>query len=238
MNIALLSPEDLLAPENRKPAVVLLLTPFILITFKYFGSKAFYLSHLAGTLPVFADAGRTAELYHFLSAFLLLGLVPALVTRFTLREPLRNCGVQSGDVGYSMKALLVMLPLAVLAAYPSAHSPEFMAEYPFDKEAGRSAGEFIGHAVSYLLYYVGWEFFFRGFLQHGLCERFGPWNAILVQTLASCLIHIGKPASEVYGSILAGLVWGFIVFRARSLWAVLLTHWTLGVALDYFICFR
>jgi len=238
MNLPRLDPKDLLAPENRKPAVVLLLAPFLLTTFKYYGSKAFYLSHLAGTCPMFTDGGRTAEVYHFLSAFVLLGLVPALVTRFAFRESLRTCGVQWGDVGYSMKALLVMLPLAVLAAYPGARSPEFMAEYPFDQGAGRSAGEFVGHAAGYLLYYMGWEFFFRGFLQHGLRQRFGPWNAILVQTLASCLIHIGKPASEVYGSILAGVVWGFVVFRARSLWAVLLTHWTLGVALDYFICFR
>jgi len=238
MNSALCSPKDLLAPENRKPAVVLLLTPFLLTTFKYYGSKAFYLSHLAGRFAAFGEVGRTAELYQFLSAFLLLGLIPALVTRFGFREPLRTCGLQWGDVGYSFKALLVMLPLAVLAAYPSAQSPEFMAEYPFNKEAGRSAGEFIGHAAAYLLYYLGWEFFFRGFLQHGLCDRFGPGNAILVQTVASCLIHIGKPASEIYGSILAGLVWGFIVFRARSLWAVLLIHWTLGVALDYFICFH
>jgi membrane protease YdiL (CAAX protease family) len=33
------------------------------------------------------------------------------------------------------------------------------------------------------------------------------------------------------------VLWGLIVFRARSLWAVLLMHWTLGVALDFFICF-
>ena len=65
----------------------------------------------------------------------------------------------------------------------------------------------------------------------------GDGNAILVQTLASCLIHIGKPAGEIYGAIVAGLLWGFIVFRARSLWAVLLMHWALGVSLDFFICF-
>ncbi len=228
--------KDLTAPENRKPAVVLLLTPFLLTTFKYYGSKAFYLSHLAATAPALGDADWRAELYHFLSAFLLLGMIPALVTRFGFRESLGTCGVRCGDARYSCKALLVMLPLAVLAAYAGAQSPEFRAEYPFDQGAGRSTGEFIGHAAAYLLYYLGWEFFFRGFLQHGLRGRFGPWNAILVQTVASCLVHIGKPAAEIYGSILAGLVWGVVVFRARSLWAVLLTHWSLGVALDYFAC--
>ena len=97
MNLSGLSPKDLLAPENRKPAVVLLLAPVLLTTFKYYGSKAFYLSHLAGTCPMFGDGGRTAELYHFLCAFVLLGLVPALVTRLAFRESLRTYGVQLGD---------------------------------------------------------------------------------------------------------------------------------------------
>ena len=39
------------------------------------------------------------------------------------------------------------------------------------------------------------------------------------------------------GTIVAGLLWGFIVFRARAPWAVLLMHWALGVSLDFFICF-
>ena len=58
-------------------------------------------------------------------------------------------------------------------------------------------------------YYLGWEFFFRGFMQFGLRGALGDWNAILVQTLASCLIHIGKPAGEIYGAIVAGLLWGW-----------------------------
>ncbi len=238
MNNLACSPATLLAPENRKATVVLLLAPFLLTTFKYYGSKAFYLSHLTGVFVLFEDVSGTAELYHFFSAFLLLGILPALVVRFGFKESLGAYGVQWGDMSCGWKALLAMLPLAVLASYPSSQSPAFVAEYPFDKGAGRSAGDFASHAAAYMLYYAGWEFFFRGFLQHGLRDRFGPWNAILVQTTASCLIHIGKPASEIYGSILAGLVWGYVVFRTRSLWAVLVVHWALGVALDYFICFH
>jgi uncharacterized protein len=228
---------ELLTAENRKPALILLLAPFLLTTFKYYGSKAFYLSHLTGVLVLFQDVARTAELYHFAAAFVLLGLIPALVMRLVFQEPLSACGVQRGDVQFSLKAMLVMLPVMVAATYPSAGRPEFMAEYPFDPGAGRSGAAFAGHAAAYLLYYAGWEFFFRGFLQFGLRDRLGDGNAILVQTLASCLVHIGKPAGEIYGSILAGLVWGFVVFRARSLWAVLAMHWALGVSLDYFICF-
>ena len=159
------------------------------------------------------------------------------MVKLVFKESLADYGVQRGDTGFSLKALLVLLPVMVALTYPNARVPEFMAEYPFDRGAGSSSAAFISHAGTYLLYYMGWEFFFRGFMQFGLRGALGDWNAILVQTLASCLIHIGKPAGEIYGAIVAGLLWGFIVFRARSLWAVLVMHWALGVSLDFFICF-
>ena len=64
--------------EARKPTVILLLAPLILTTFKYYGSKSFYLTALADKFVLFQDAARTAELWHFGSALLLLGILPAL----------------------------------------------------------------------------------------------------------------------------------------------------------------
>ena len=221
----------------RKPTIILLLAPLLLTTFKYYGSKSFYLSALAGHLVLLNDPARTAELWHFGSAFLLMGVLPALVVKCVFRESLAEYGVRRGDTAFSFKALLLLLPVMVALTYPNSKVPEFVAEYPFDPGAGNSSTAFVTHAATYLLYYLGWEFFFRGFMQFGLRGALGDWNAILVQTLASSLAHIGKPAPEIYGALLAGLLWGLIVFRTRSLWAVLLMHWTLGVSLDFFICF-
>ncbi len=78
-----------------------------------------------------------------------------------------------------------------------------MTEYPLDKLADRSTGRFLLHATGYFLFYVGWEIYFRGFMQFGLQARFGVWQAILVQTLASCLLHIGKPTVRFLGRSLA-----------------------------------
>ena len=231
------SGRGLLSGEARKPTVILLLAPLLLTTFKYYGSRSFYLSELADKCVLFNDAARTAELWHFSSAFLLMGVLPALVVKWVFKESLADYGVQRGDTGFSLKALLLLLPVMVALTYPNARVPGFMAEYPFDRGAGSSSAAFISHAGTYLLYYMGWEFFFRGFMLFGLRGALGDWNAIQVQTLASCLIHIGKPAGEIYGAIVAGLLWGFIVFRTRSLWAVLVMHWALGVSLDFFICF-
>jgi len=74
-------------------------------------------------------------------------------------------------------------------------------------------------------------------MQFGLREKFGDWYAVLVQTALSCIVHIGKPDGEIYSSILGALVWGLVAFRSRSLLVPVLTHWVLGVSLDWYISF-
>jgi membrane protease YdiL (CAAX protease family) len=94
------------------------------------------------------------------------------------------------------------------------------------------------HAAAYLLFYLGWEFQFRGFMQHGLRETMGDANAVLVQVLASVLLHIGKPATETYAAIAGGLFWGVLAFRTRSLLSGMLQHFLLGLSVDFFLCYH
>ena len=88
-----------------------------------------------------------------------------------------------------------------------------------------------------LLYYIAWEFFFRGFILFGLKTKFGAINAILIQTISSCLVHIGKPEGEIIGSIIVGVIFGVIVLRTRSIWYVVLLHAAIGVLTDLFIIY-
>ena len=93
------------------------------------------------------------------------------------------------------------------------------------------------HVLCYLGFYIGWEFLFRGFLQFGVRDTLGDTNAVLVQALASCLAHLGKPTGEIFASLPAGLYWGLIAFRTDSLAGCLVQHFTLGLVLDLFLCY-
>jgi hypothetical protein len=64
----------------------------------------------------------------------------------------------------------------------------------------------------------------------------GDASAVLVQVMASTLLHIGKPAAEVYASILGGMLWGLFAFRTKSLLSGLSQHYGLGLALYWFLC--
>ena len=231
-----LSLRGLFSGENKKATIILLVAPVLIITWKYYGTKAFYIAHLT-SWTFFNNPDWTGATYSFFTGLFLFGLLPVLIIKFVFHEPLSQYGVQIGDWTFGLLAVAVMAPVMIALTFPSSKDPQFLAEYPLFKGVGASAGIFAGNSVLYLFYYLGYEMLMRGFIQFGLREQLGDWNAILVQTAVSSLFHIGKPDGEIFSSILGGLIWGIVVFRSRSLLYVLLVHWLLGVSLDFFICF-
>jgi uncharacterized protein len=219
-----------------KPVVILSVSTLTLITWKCFASSQFYFENLVGRFVLFSDPQMTAAVYSFLGALLLMGVLPALIVKCVFREKLSDYGVCFGDRVRTVRSFLVFAPGIVLIAYFAAQNPAFCKEYPINHNAGSSPQMFALHALTYMMFYVGWEFQFRGFMQHGLRASMGAANAMLVQVMASVIVHIGKPTGEIYGSIIGGLIWGMLAFRTRSLLSGLLQHAALGILVDWFIC--
>ena len=219
-----------------KPTVILSVSTVTLITWKCFASPQYYLEQLSDRFVWFSDPQATAAAYNFLGALVLMGVVPALIVKFVFKERLADYGVRFGDPLRTVRSLLVAGPIIVLISYFAARDPSFWKEYPINHHAGASPQTFALHALAYLMFYLGWEFQFRGFMQHGLQASMGLGNAILVQVMASGIVHIGKPVGEIYGSIIGGLIWGLLAYRTRSLLSGLLQHFLLGILLDWFIC--
>lgn len=235
---------DLLRPvagavrgEQFKPTLILLSSSVLMISWWYFGSLKFYQEWLSPHVVLWGDPAATAAAYNFASCFLLLGVAPALIVKFVFHEKLGDYGVQLGDRVRTVRCFLILAPLFVLIGYMASSSPAVLAQYPVNTSAGSSPTMFGFHACTYLLFYLGWEFCFRGFIQFGLRDSLGAVNALLVQVMASALLHIGKPTSETYGAILGGILWGMLAYRTRSLLAGMLQHFLLGLSLDWCICY-
>lgn len=154
-------------------------------------------------------------------------------------DSLRRVGVGLGDAAFGMKLLLVALPLAGMALSVGSLFPEVQATYPWAGDwPGRSPLHLLAWTGLYALYYLAYEFFYRGFLLRGLEPYWGLPTAIWVQTLASTLLHLGKPAAETLGAIPMGLAFAAVTVRSRSLlWPVLL-HLLIGALTDTFSLWR
>ncbi len=225
---------DAFRGKQLKATLILLLATPLLMFWKYYATPASFDAYFS----IIASSHReTGALSHFLCTLVLLGCVPALIVVFVFRERLRDYGVGIGIGRRTLNTALGLVPLFAVLGYMSASDPGLRAKFPMNPVAGVSAGSFMLHIAAYLCYYAGYEFFFRGFLLVGLRETTGDANAVLIQTLASTLAHIGSPSSEAFGAIIGGLLWGVLALRNRSLLSGMLQHYALGVALDVGICF-
>lgn len=173
-------------------------------------------------------------LYHHV-AVLVCFLLPLL-----LLKPLgiADYGVRlfaPGDWRWGLKWTLITCVVLILPTWISSHDPQFQAEYPLAPLAMESSSLFLLFAFSYLLYYIGWEAFFRGFIGFGMLGLgYRPFLAMMVQVALSCIIHIGKPQMELIGAIPGGIIMGLLAYRSGSLLWPLLFHFYLGLLNTWF----
>jgi len=165
--------------------------------------------------------------------------LPVAYIKLKLKLNLRDFGLSAGDWRFGLKFILFVIPLIIVPVIYFASSMEdLIIEYPLSKAIISQHELIIFYELAYvLLFYVAWEFYFRGFLLFGLRKHFGDTSAVLIQTIASCLIHIGKPEGEIIGSIIIGIIFGYIALRTRSVWYVFIMHACIGVFTDLFIIF-
>jgi membrane protease YdiL (CAAX protease family) len=217
--------------------VMLLSAPVLLTIYRYHGYPHYFFGYFPRMRAV-PGGDVIAAYWQFSIFFLLMFVLPVVYVKFVMRKPLGNFGWGLGDVKYGVKWLLTIPLLVVPLMFVASKMPGLRVEYPLAKTLLHNRDALFLYESAYVLfYYVAWEFFFRGFLLFGLRERFGDVNAILIQTISSCLVHIGKPESEIIGSIVVGVLFGMIALRSKSIWYVFLIHASIGVFTDLFIIY-
>jgi membrane protease YdiL (CAAX protease family) len=216
---------------------VLALSPWLIGIWRYFLEPAFVQAALekAWGPEISRGAGGLAAMF---GSFVLLGLIPALLVRCVFRETLGDYGWGLGNRFRTVRSFLIALPVAVGGAYVSSLNPDVAKMFPLNPRAGETVAWFALHTAAYLTYYIGWEFFFRGFMQSALTPAHGLVAAVLIQTMASALGHLGRLPDEMFVSILGGLVWGWLAQRTQSVISGMLQHALLGIGLDAFLCLR
>jgi membrane protease YdiL (CAAX protease family) len=227
---------ETLKEGDWKVKILLLSVPVILLVYIYHGmDEAFarYFSHLSNLY--YFDIYR--YVYQFLATLVLFFIFPLIIIKSVFKEKLKNYGLSWGDKRYGLRFIIITIPLIITPIIIlGSRMPQVRAEYPLSKLVQDNASVFLLYEFSYvLLYYVGWEFFFRGYMLFGLREKFGDTYAILLQVIPSALMHFNKPESEFLGSIILGIVLGYLALRTRSILYPLIIHSCIGVFTDLFI---
>ena len=215
--------------RTEKRSVVILTSSAVLLTIAWY--PAYYTSFLS-TLQV--DLW-TAHAMQFGADLVLMLIIPVIIIKAVLHESVGEYGATLGDWRFGLKYVVIVGTAMAPFLYFGARDPALIAEYPLLRQTyGADPMNPYLWEATYLVYYVAWEFHFRGFMQLGMEKRVGAVHAILIQTIVSTLIHVRKPFGEAFSAILGGWIMGILAWRTRSIvWGILL-HWYIGAATDFF----
>ena len=246
-----------------KPASYIALATFSCLLYSAF-SPPLLRPEAASRLPLIGSLPGDLPGYwaRFALSFLLLGAAPALLALLFREKP--------AELGINFKAPLLrkplfwlLVPVAIAIGAIGALSPDLGSFYPYSRDLiarvrGEGMAPFIGHYAAYFfLYYVPWEFFFRGFLlfPFALAAHRALGGApsegkkaesaaaviaalVLFQTIPSTLLHFGHPLSELASAVGAGIIFGVLAWKTRSIFPGLILHAAIGLGTDGFIVLK
>ncbi len=190
--------------------------------------------------PGWISIGRAWILH--LGAFLILGGLPFLLQKTGhLPSRLKAPGHADDTTGKRIKAVwdayplwlkLVALATAVAIGINSHFDPCLRSTYPIPDGSPWSIFRYLVFMPSYVLYYLAFEFHYRGFLLPALGDRFGFKTALLIHAITPTILHIGLCPGELIGSFPGQIALGWIALRGGSIWPALILHVIVGLTLE------
>ncbi|MBN2160660.1 MAG: CPBP family intramembrane metalloprotease [Spirochaetes bacterium] len=153
----------------------------------------------------------------WLSSLVYYFILPFISIVAVLRKNPLDFGLRPGNIrvwGLYVLILAGVLTVLVLGVLVFASMKGYYKEHNFNVS---------GYVFEIVIVLFSWEFLFRGFLLFGLKEKFGE-AAIIIQMIPFALRHIGKPELEAVSCIFAGLLFGFVAYRAGSFWPAYIIH--------------
>jgi uncharacterized protein len=158
---------------------------------------------------------------------------PVLVIRLVLRERARDYGLRVRGIIPHLRTYAVLYAVAAPLIVAASFTASFQDRYPFfHPAAGHSLWPYMyAWWLLYWLQFCALEFFFRGFLLHGLAPRLG-WAAIFAMALPYNMLHYGKPMPEALAAIVGGIVLGTLSLKTRSVWWGAALHISFAFTMD------
>lgn len=194
--------------------------------------------------PIFIPGlGWDLELVSFSAGFTLLVVVPCILIKFWLKEPLAAFGLAFPPPERRRLAVMGFLLLTFIslpAFLIAAHQHSMSTLYPYYRHF-TGWGDYAAYEMITVLFYAAIEFVFRGYLLFGGGRYEATYNqsisnfpkfTLLIQMLSYTAWHLGKPLPELWGTLLWGITAGAIAYACRSVWPVLASHWVLNVIMD------
>ena len=221
---------------DRQTTTVLITAPLLVFVQFFAGNRRRFLEVAGDVLPDMQE-GLYAWSWWFGMQAVTGFVVPVLILLLLFRQRPREAGLSVGDWRFGLTITLLYLPLVIVGTWVLSDGAAFQRAYPHLGQAAQSWTVFAIYEVMFLLYWIGWEYLWRGYVLFGTARTFG-YYAIFIQTVPFALLHVNKPPEEAFLSVLGGVALGAVVWRCRSFWYAVPVHALQMLAIDFWCTLR
>ncbi len=214
---------DNLKQLDRKIVTIFLAIGILQTTSWYFTSRRFFRENLFDFFLHSKDPYLFEYLYWFIGDLFTFILPTFLIIKLFFKEKIKDYGFRIGDWKIGLTFSIVFLFIMIPVIWFISASDVFTQKYPHLSSARDSWNIFIIYELGMLLYMIGWEFLWRGFMLFGLEKKFGFYS-IFIQMIPFVILHNGKPFIETLGAIPGGIALGWLALRTRSFYYCVVVH--------------
>lgn len=225
-----------LGKVNHQTVWVLILAGLLVFLHRGLGSRRFFARNLSELFPEYWE-GVAAWGWWFGIKGIAGFVIPVFVLMVIFKRRPNEIGLGLGDVRFARLALTIYLPAALVGTWVLSGHEAFVSNYPHFRSATTDWTLLLTYEILYLVYWVGWEYLWRGFVLFGTAPTFGIYS-IFVQALPFAVLHASKPIPEQILAVVGGVVIGAVVWRCRSFWIAVPIHAAQMAFLDIWCTLR
>jgi membrane protease YdiL (CAAX protease family) len=173
-----------------------------------------------------------------LIGFILFGIVPFIV--FTGHSDLLSSEsiLTFGASGHYLYILLPLLVVVSVLTFFSSGRKAMQARYPQLRIKHWSVIQILISVSGWIIYLLGYEFFFRGLLWISCFNAFGFWPAMIINIILYAIVHLDQGTAMSFGTIPAGVIFCYLTFLTGSFFPAFLIHANLAVSTEIFSIYR
>lgn len=223
----------LLTPETLRFSIAVLWCILGFAAYYFISHHPFCISRFENLSRIFDKQGNRL-LFQRLLGFLLLGLVSVLIILLLPEADLQEYGLSFTFRSPPPRWSCLLIPLVLILSYLRAGNPTNLEQYPQIRAKLWSRSMMRLSVISWLIFLVGYEFLFRGFVLFASLELLEPVPAIALNCALYAFAHVYKGPAETFGSIPAGVFLSYLSLVTGNIWCAVLLHSVMALSNEGF----
>jgi len=200
----------------------------------YFLSNKQAFAARVGTLNRKFEAQGNQVLLQRSLGIIFLGILSALIIILLPGVTIREYGF-----GFAFQAAppwwsFLVIPLILVIGFYSSKRAGNLEHYPQIRAKTWTPGMLVISGTSWILFLVGYEFLFRGFLLHASLGMMDAGPAIALNCALYALAHFYKGPGETFGAIPVGILLCYMTLVTGNIWCAVILHSVMALSNEWF----